>query len=798
MKKIFAYAATAVIAAAPAYAEILTPAEALARVTAAATNPGARKIASRTTGSELQPAITFSDGGDAQIYLFAPTEGGMLLVSAESETQALIGYSDNYVSGMELPPALTMMIDFYASEINALRSGNVIYTAAADKEATSSRADGDMALISPICSTRWNQGDPYNRLAPLYNGQRSVTGCVATAMAQVLNTYQYPDRCKGGICSYQWATGGTTLTMNFNNVKLDWANMADTYTSASSSTSKDAVATLMKAVGYATQMNYSPAASGASAYNLIQGLVKYFDYDCSLQYLNRDWFPIDQWQKMIHDELAAGHPMYYDGVTANKEGHAFVIDGYSGNGYFHVNWGWGGLSDGNFLLTALNPDSQGTGGAASADGFNLNQGAIFNLKKGNTTPADQIPLIMFMHGGFKANTTTYRLGNEVRFSFTNNATGIYNGGVYPITSTYISARLTNSKGEVYNVKGQTEWKDIDVLYGYSYIPSITFPTTLPQGDYIMELACYNASTDQYYPLYYPYGTAGPISVNISGDIMTFSKYTKASIKGSNLVAPETIYTGESFNLTATLTNESTTSSYQDQIHAILFDRDKTTKRAVLGSTMASVPAGTSKEISMTLELTDKSIGSGSFDIALLNTSGTVISTPVAVTLVAPEDAANIEASNMTVDNTDKQSVTFTVTVKATDGNFNGPVYIQIQDKGNYSTTTYVGRLRSESIGLPQGTSKTITISGELTDGVVGSDYTAYVYYIKNGTMTEASGRQRKSFTLTDANSAIESINAAVEADAATEYFDLSGRRVANPAKGIYIMRRGRHSQKVSR
>ena len=225
----------------------------------------------------------------------------------------------------------------------------------------------------------WDQGAPYNNKTPILNGSHTATGCVATAIAQIMRYWQYPDVGKGSR-SYTWETGNKTLSMNFSQVRFDWANMPFIHTDTWTSAQDDAVATLMQAVGYAMDMDYNLASAGGSgavtAY-ATERLINYFGYAPSSTHYDRDNFGLYDWEDLVYGSLVAGCPVLYHG-TGSAGGHAFVVDGYQSDGYFHLNWGWGGSSNGYFLLTALDPANLGIGGGAG--GFNTNQGAAINLR----------------------------------------------------------------------------------------------------------------------------------------------------------------------------------------------------------------------------------------------------------------------------------------------------------------------------------------------------------------------------------------------------------------------------------
>lgn len=785
----FIVSAAAVIAAVTASSETLTPAQALARVNNMATEataPGARRMAARALASATPARIVTNHSSEAELYVFTPADGGMMLVSAESETPALIGYSDQYIAGAEMPPALQMMIDNYAAEIAAMRAGDVIYGAAAQ-----SRAEGsdDMPEIAPLCSTRWNQDAPYNQRCPTVGGYRSVTGCVATAMAQVLKVYEYPAKCSGGTYSYVW--NNSYLTLNYDDVTLDWDAMTDTYNSSSSAESKAAVAELMRAVGYSANMNYSPEASGASSLDLQVGLVRNFGFDCTLGYYYREWFPLAQWQKMIYDVLAEGYPVYYDGVTAdNQAGHAFVVDGYRGDNFFHLNWGWGGVSDGYFLLTALDPAIQGIGGASA--GFDRSQGAILGLKKGQTTSSADAPYRFYSLGGFRTSVTSAKLGSAVSFKYTVNDAA-YNASPNTATKVHSAVKMTKADGTVYNFYSSTAYNNIATAYGI-YSPMVTMSAALTDGKYTITPAVYNPSNKTFYDVYYPIGVGGSIEAEVADGTITFnSSASRAALTATDVTIPATIYAKRAFNLSCTITNNGA-EEYYGPVTVCLYEPGKFVKKAELSTFIAGVDAGETHTYNSTQLLSITTIPSGTYDLVLLNQNNIRISEPVTANIVTPDSSGKLKASGLTCTNNASNELTFTLKLTASDGNFKGPVRICINNRGDY-TTSHVCVLESEELTIANGASQSVTISGDFSNGTVGENYTAYVYYDYEGEANEASGRQRCNFTLAE-QSSINEVGAAA-ADTGAEFFDLSGRKVANPAqKGIYIMRSGNKTTKI--
>lgn len=289
---------------------------------------------------------------------------GFVIVSADTRLPEVLGYSDNGRFDINrISPNMEWWLSEYSREISAWLP-DAPESAVAKKIRRKERA-----TIEPLVSTRWNQDAPYNNDCPLDSkyGARSVTGCVATAMAQLMKYHNWPEKPTG-------SNAGVTFT----GTTLDWANMIDVYEKGKySGTQAAAVAQLMRQCGAAVNMQYSAYSSGAYDNEVQFALRNYFDYSPDLQMVWKDYTPQSRWNDIVYSELAAKRPVYYSGAS-QRGGHAFVCDGYSANEYFHFNWGWGGYQDGYFRLTALNPE---TGGAGSYEGgYNSGQSIITGIR----------------------------------------------------------------------------------------------------------------------------------------------------------------------------------------------------------------------------------------------------------------------------------------------------------------------------------------------------------------------------------------------------------------------------------
>ena len=367
MKKILLTAALVIAGLTGAHAETLSPEAALARLGGNSQMPA--KVRALTTNTpQLQSTFNMPDGAPG-VYLFGK-DNTWMAVSADTRAQALLGYGEGNATG-EIPPAMQYWMDFYAREMAAAPDAAMAGT-------PTTRAD--RVNIEPMIKTTWDQEAPYNNLCPMLGNSRTLTGCVATAMAQIANYHRWP--AKGvGSHSYSYQSGNKTYneSFDFGNTTFDYDNMLDSYLNGYNSTQANAVATLMKACGVMCDMIYSTVASGATDISAAAGMVTYMNYSTASALEMRDCYYAAQWEQMIYDQLSAGNPLPYGGSTAQQEGHEFICDGYR-DGYFHFNWGWSGMSDGYFLLSSLNPSTQGAGGAASNMAFNYNQSCVSNLR----------------------------------------------------------------------------------------------------------------------------------------------------------------------------------------------------------------------------------------------------------------------------------------------------------------------------------------------------------------------------------------------------------------------------------
>lgn len=303
---------------------------------------------------------------------------GFVIVSGDDRAPAILGYSDTgSFEPQNMPDNMRAFLQGYADEMAGMAgctvaAGTTGATGMAGKVLTSRSPQRTVrSSITPLLTTQWNQRSPYNDQCPTIGSKHAVTGCVATALAQVMNYHQYP-------------IAATAAVNGLPSTTFDWNQMRDSYSAGDDGTE---VAKLMHYCGVAVQMSYGADASSAVSAKSVSALVDYFDYDAGAKFVNRSGFGYSDWVTLLYNELSNHRPVLMGGQSTGG-GHAFVCDGYDEDDFFHINWGWGGLSNGYFRLSNLAPDNQGAGGSSTADGYNLDLGAAIGVQP-NTGSAMQ-------------------------------------------------------------------------------------------------------------------------------------------------------------------------------------------------------------------------------------------------------------------------------------------------------------------------------------------------------------------------------------------------------------------------
>lgn len=509
---------------------------------------------------------------------------GFIIVAADDcVLTEVLGYC-NYgeYDNNNLPTNFKWWIDQYQREIDYAIKNRLSTTSTIQPFATS---------VSPLLGNiAWNQGDPYNLLCPTLTNasgetERTVTGCVATATAQVMRYYKWPAKGTGSN-SYTWEKGGKTLSVDFSKSTYDWDNMTETYNSNSSTTEKNAVAKLMYDCGVSCNMEYNLSSAGgsaASAYDQVEGLYNYFGYDLGMEHLTRDYYKLTDWNSIIKNEIDNSRPILYRG-TGSGGGHAFIIDGYNASGYFHFNWGWGGSSDGYFVTTALNPGELGIGGGAG--GYNYNQGMTIGIQPAQASSTETIEMTndgLQISGdatnGFKIIISKLANRNWIAATF--------DLGLFVESSTGVTKILQLYSNTTLNP-----------LYYYNPISvsTSTFGSYFADGTYKVYLGIKASNSSSWEEIPTLIGSAKYVYVTISGGAVINITYDQASLPNLSVVGYELndkIYANRVATISTTVKNSG--SEYLGDM-AIVFADANGNILANSGLLMTDILEGETKEL----------------------------------------------------------------------------------------------------------------------------------------------------------------------------------------------------------
>ena len=280
-------------------------------------------------------------------------EGGFAVVGADDLVPEVLGVSTARYSQGENTNFNWWLQAMNAAIEHAVQNNTKLETTTPDPTRYPS-------TVTPLLTSTWGQQAPYNNMCPIASGNtRCVTGCVATAMAQVLYFHKVPAHGIGTRTIYypQGDYTGTPVTANFGEDFYDWENMLDHYNDGQyNNTQANAVALLMRDCGVAADMEYGSPSVGSGAYSedAAEGLRDYFGFE-DAECLSRDSYSEQQWMNIVYRELSENGPLMYGGSSYYDGGHAFVLHGYNAEGKVYVNWGWNGDDDGYYDISLLNP-----------------------------------------------------------------------------------------------------------------------------------------------------------------------------------------------------------------------------------------------------------------------------------------------------------------------------------------------------------------------------------------------------------------------------------------------------------
>ena len=420
---------------------------------------------------------------ERQYAVFGNDAQGFVIVSRSTDCAPVIGYSNSPYHADDLPCGLKWWLETVSDNIER---GTVSQPVA--------RTRASYTQVEPFIATQWGQGDPYNFLTPELNGKHTPTGCVATAMAQVMKYYNYPAQGQG-MGYYTLENNPTRVTEKIQGV-YEWNKMRDTYKGPNelSDAEKLPVATLMKDAGLATNMTYGSGGSGASEIVAAHGLAYNFRFDSlALKAYERDFFDQNEWMEDVYSRLMARTPILYVGQAASG-GHAFILDGIDKDGLVHVNWGWNGEHDGFYNIDLLNPGT---------DAYASSQGMVYDFKCQETPDPNEAYYSLW-----------YAMEQPYEFTLNGKILSVSHQGMYNFHFLYFVGDIVvyaqpreGDPAAGYATRFSSSTAIYPTYRGKGPSKDMIFLTGIPAGDYLLYLASKSTIEEGYQPVRCP---GGPI------------------------------------------------------------------------------------------------------------------------------------------------------------------------------------------------------------------------------------------------------------------------------------------------
>lgn len=491
--------------------------------------------------------------GTHLLYVFdRGAANGFVVVSGDDHAPQVLGYADSGSFDLQrMPENMRWWVDQYAQQVQYLMDNPQMRLTPARKTSQ---------VVAPLLGDiTWNQESPYNGNCPYMSyydeyeeetiSGTAPTGCVATALAQIMRYHQWPLENHGNV-SYTTVSLEQEITADLN-ATYNWSLMLPTYGGVEATAEQKAeVAKLMFNIGAALESDYTPSGTGAYDISVVPALVKYFGYDAGARYVPRDYTPVADYEQGLINEIESGRPVAYGGVTKKNSGHFFVLDGINEDGYYHVNWGWGGLSDGYFLISSLEPDEQGVGGSTSTyTSYKYHQVYISGIQK----PQEQSRKGWgFLVDNLSEIDDSYAKGEEIRAT-------IYDGYNTSSTDDTLKCKLY---WDLYKADGTLVYQHFvknDTLalnYGFEKEnTSFVIPQEIADGDYTMRLE-FTQSEDDYTTIYRAKVKANSnqyYKVHVEGDDVSVS--TASGVRLSiESVTPDTLKAGQACDIDVTFRN----------------------------------------------------------------------------------------------------------------------------------------------------------------------------------------------------------------------------------------------------
>lgn len=667
---------------------------------------------------------TFSDQGAEAYYVFNNGDDrGFTIVSGDDLLPEIVGYSDRGTFTTEnMPVQLKDFLDGYKKFVSDLLLGDD-HAKKVAKESNSQLLTGSSPVHPPLLDNiAWGQHTPFNNMTPMGGGKHCLTGCVATAMGQIMAYYRYPSALMEDIPAYTTQKHGYEMPAISKGETYDWDNIINKYTEGNYNDEQAAaVAKLILHAGCAIEMDYDKSASSAVTSRVGLTLAKYFGYDPdNTTEVYRADVTQQEWNNLIYGELEAARPVVLSGKSA-ASGHAFICDGSDSNGLFHINWGWGGDCDGYFDITTLNNyQSDVTGGD---DGYNRDNYMICGIAPDNGITDPKIhesPVISGLYNSFDIDKSV-RASVSDKFKLTA-VVRVYNV-TYQQFDGYVALKAKFSNGEekivsdFYSVKIKARveegcyYKTLNIPVEYAFPEGVTAIEIVYSTDKtnVKTIGRWNWNSE--HPVRYVFATATTLStdsgIHLAADLST----------------DFTVYTGIANTFKLKLTN-SMPEEYLDKINVRIANTDEMPAKPSFYIT-ATVPANGSVTRSFNFEPTeagthyvwvsdkeDKVFSHKTFTVEP-NTDPVLVLTSVtnnAKADVYETEKAYYKSQRVKAPKTDADHATFTYKVKNNGGTTYRTFYIRCISVGSN-----LGYRNPYNLRIEKGEEVTLEMTVKLSD-----------------------------------------------------------------------------------
>ncbi len=705
---------------------------------------------------------TKSTSDKAYYYVFNRGDNnGFIIISGDDRAKDILGYSDSGKFDINsLPPNFSAWLNFYKEELKCMIDQPESTTAStvqlSESISTNIRQSTYSTSVSPLLSgIKWDQGEPYNNLCPIINdstSERAATGCVATAMAQVMKYYNWPVSGTGSN-TYTPSGFSAPLSVDFSKTAYDWTNMTDTYDNSSTAIQKNAVATLMYHAGVSVNMMYGEYSS-ASSVNMAKALIGYFSYDSNIQNYYRDYYSKPEWEDLIKTELNAGRPVFYAGYSKDT-GHQFVCDGYDSNGLFHFNWGWSGNSDGYFELSVLNPSSLGIGGGTSG-GFNYDQLIVVGVQKPNASSTAH-PYQLYLYSPFTnipasvSRTSTFTLPLRI----TNLGINTFIGNV--------GLALYDGNGFVKLLSSRSS--SLDTYSGYynpSYATNVTIPSDVVDGNYMLYSVFQPTDDSDWQIMRGKVGTPNYINVNVTSTNILFTvPDVRPKLTLNSLTVNGNLYQNKTGKFNVSITNNG--GEYNSSLLLYLKSTENNATEQYVSNDPINIASGSTKSFDIAGNI---KLVPGKYYLYVIydsynnraSQSFVTLGDSIAVTVLSeprnPILTLTSKVSFPDANNVNKSNAVLTARIKNTGGYFNNHVIAFVYPSTAGNSLTYYGY---QTLVLDTDEEKEVTFSGNI-DLDPGSYLTAVTYWdttINDWNLITPRDNSVLTFTLVDSSTDIE-------------------------------------------